>query len=209
MALRLEVARLGEVVRVVVVAVWRCWWPTWTSGLGTAPTLAALTSLLRSHGRPSELADILVGQARKLEAQKDVLPAAELWGQAADIFAREAADQARAIAAYERVVALTSLPSAMEALAHLYLEAGEPLQAAGWLEQRAAAGGPADKVGAVARLADTYVKAGQPHRAVAALERCLAEMPSAAELWQRLCALHREGGRDEAPGARADRYVPG
>ena len=197
LALRLEVARLGEVVESrsgrleMLVA-------NLDERPGHAPTLAALTSLLRSHGRPSELADILVGQARKLEEQKDVLLAAELWGQAADIFAGEAADQARAIAAYERVVALTSLPSAMEALARLYLEAGEPLQAAGWLEQRAAAGEPADKVGAVARLADTYVKAGQPHRAVAALERCLAEMPSAAELWQRLCALHREGGRDEA-----------
>lgn len=197
LTLRLEIARLGEVVESrsgrleMLVA-------NLDDRPGHALSLVALSTLLRSRGRMSELADILVGQARKLEDHKDIGRAAELWGQAAVIFEAQVADQARAIAAYEKVAALVADPAAMEALARLYLKAGEPLAAAGWLEQRLGAGDLRDKVEAVARLAETYVKAGQPHRAVAALERALADMPSSAELWTRLAALHREGGQDEA-----------
>jgi tetratricopeptide (TPR) repeat protein len=86
----------------------------------------------------------------------------------------------------------------MEALARLYEAAGEPLAAAGWLEQRMSAGAPSEKRAAVAKLAQTYLEGGQRHRAVAALERALGEDPEASALWTMLARLHREAGHHEA-----------
>jgi tetratricopeptide (TPR) repeat protein len=197
LGLRLDIARLGEIVEsrtgrleMLVANLEDC--------PGHAATMASLGTLLRSRGRFGELADILVAQARKLEEQKDALPSAQLWNEAATILEQQLGDQARAISAYEKVAALAADPSAMEALARLYQNAGEPLLAAGWLEQRLAAGMSGDKVKAACKLADTYRNAGQSHRAVAALERALAEDPSAVELWKMLAGLHREAGHHEA-----------
>ena len=197
LGLRLDIARLGEVVEnrtgrleMLVANLEDC--------PGHAATVAALGTLLRTRGRMSELADILVGQARKLEEQKDIPHSAQLWGQAATILENPIADHARAISAYEKVAALAADPSAMEALARLYQNAGEPLAAAGWLEQRLAVGVTGDKVQAACKLAETYQKAGQSHRAVAALERALADEPSSVELWKMLAGLHRDAGHDEA-----------
>jgi tetratricopeptide (TPR) repeat protein len=197
LGLRLDIARLGEIVEsrtgrleMLVANLEDC--------PGHAPTLAALSALLRSRARFDELSDILVAQARKLEEQKDALAAAELWKEAATILDKHLGDHARAIAAYEKTAALAADPSAMEALARLYQNAGEPLLAATWLEQRLAAGMSGDKVKAACKLAETYRNAGQSHRAVAALERALAEDPSAVELWKMLAGLHREAGHHEA-----------
>jgi len=197
LALRLDIARLGEIVESrtarleMLVA-------NLEDRPGHGETLAALGTLLRSRGRFGELADILISQARKLEEQKDAQPAAELWNEAATIFEKQLSDQARAISAYEKVAVLAADPSAMEALARLHQNAGEPLLAAEWLEQRLAAGMSGDKVKAACNLAETYRKAGQSHRAVAALERALGEEPSADVLWKMLAGLHREAGHHEA-----------
>ena len=195
--LRLDIARLGEVVenrtgRLEMLVANLEDFP------GHPATLTALGTLLRSRGRMGELADILLGQARKLEEDKDTARAAELWGEAAAIFENQIADHARAIAAYEKVATLAADPGSMDALARLYLEAGEPLAAAGWLEQRLTTGAPGDKVKAACKLADTYQKAGQSHRGVAALERALADEPSSVELWTMLAGLLRDSGNDEA-----------
>lgn len=197
LSLRLDIARLGEVVenrtgRLEMLVANLEDFP------GHAATLTALGTLLRSRGRMGELSDILVGQARKLEDQKDLARAAELWAEAATIFEKQIADHARAIAAYERVATLAGDANAMDALARLYLQAGEPLAAAGWLEQRLGTGAPGDRVKAACKLAETYHQAGQSHRGVAALERALADEPRSVELWTMLAGLHRENGRDEA-----------
>jgi Tfp pilus assembly protein PilF len=197
LALRLDIARLGEIVESrtgrfeVLLA-------NLEDSPGHAATLAALGTLLRSRGRNAELADILAGQARRLEEQNDNGPAAQLWIEAALLFEKQLADPARAIAAYEKVSSLTGDPTAMEALARLYEAAGEPLAAAQWLEQRLASGGLAERQQAVAKLARTYLEGGQRHRAVAALERALAEDAKAVELWNLLASLHREAGHHDA-----------
>jgi len=197
LSLRLDIARLGEIVESragrfeILLA-------NLEDSPGHAATLTALGQLLRSRGRFPELADILVAQARKLEEQSDTLPAAALWKEAAILFEKQLGDPARAIGAYENVAKLAAEPAAMEALARLYEAAGEPLTAASWLEQRMSAGAPAEKREAVAKLAQTYLEGGQRHRAVAALERALGEDPEAGTLWTMLARLHREAGHHEA-----------
>jgi lipopolysaccharide biosynthesis regulator YciM len=197
LALRLDIARLGEIVESrtgrfeILLA-------NLEDSPGHTATLAAIGQLLRSRGRFPELADILVAQARKLEDQSDSVPAAQLWQEAAVLFETLLGDPARAIGAYEKVATLAADPSAMEALARLYEAAGEPLAAAGWLEQRMSAGAPSEKRAAVAKLAQTYLEGGQRHRAVAALERALGEDPEASALWTMLARLHREAGHHEA-----------
>jgi tetratricopeptide (TPR) repeat protein len=197
LALRLDIAHLGEIVESrtgrfeILLA-------NLEESPGHAATLGAIGQLLHSRGRYAELADILVAQARKLEEQSDALPAAALWKEAAVLFEKQLGDPARAIGAYEKVAKLAADPAAMEALARLYEAAGEPLAAAGWLEQRMSAGAPAEKLEAVAKLAQTYLEGGQRHRAVAALERALGEDPEAGVLWIMLARLHREAGHHEA-----------
>ncbi|MBN2573424.1 MAG: tetratricopeptide repeat protein [Deltaproteobacteria bacterium] len=195
--LRLEIARLGEIVEnrtgrfEILLA-------NLEDSAGHPATLAALGSLLRSRGRYAELADILVAEARKLEEREESQPAARLWGEAAVLFEKQLSDHARAISAYEMVVKLGGDPAAMEALARLNEAAGEPLAAANWLEQRLSAGAPSERREAVAKLAQTYLAGGQRHRAVAALERALGEDGKAATLWNMLASLHREAGHHEA-----------
>jgi tetratricopeptide (TPR) repeat protein len=197
LALRLDIARLGEIVESrtgrfeILLA-------NLEESPGHAATLGAIGQLLRSRGRFSELADILVAQARKLEEQSDALPAAALWKEAAVVFEYQLGDPARAIGAYEKVAKLAVDPMAMEVLARLYEAAGEPLAAAGWLEQRMSTGAPAEKRAAVVKLAQTYLEGGQRHRAVAALERALEEDPEAGVLWTMLARLHREAAHHEA-----------
>jgi tetratricopeptide (TPR) repeat protein len=197
LALRLDIARLGEIVEsragrfeILVTNL--------EESPGHTATLGAIGQLLRSRGRYPELADILVAQARKLEDQNDALPAAALWKEAAVLFEKQLGDPARAIGAHEKVATLAADPMAMEALARLYEAAGEPLTAAGWLEQRMSAGVPAEKREGVAKLAQTYLEGGQRHRAVAALERALSEDPEAGSLWTLLARLHREAEHHEA-----------
>ncbi len=197
LALRLDIARLGEIVESrtgrfeILLA-------NLEDSPGHPATLAAIGQLLRSRGRYAELTDILVAQAHKLEEQSDAAPAALLWQEAAALFEKQLGDPARAIGAYEKVAGLVADPSAMEALARLYEAAGEPLAAATWLEQRMSASAPTEKREAVAKLAQTYVEGGQRHRAVAALERALGEDPAASALWTMLARLHREAGHHEA-----------
>jgi len=197
LALRLDIARLGEIVESRTGR-----FETLLANLDECPghpaTLQALGQLLRSRARFAELADILAGQARKLEEQGDALPAAERWREAALLFEEQLRDPARAISAYEKVAQLSAEVAAMDALARLYEAAGEPLTAATWLEQRMSTGAPADKRESVIKLAQTYLDGGQRHRAVAALERALGEDPEGDLLWTMLARLHREAGHHEA-----------
>ncbi len=197
LALRLDIARLGEIVE-SRTGRFEMLLANLEDSPGHVATLDAIGQLLRSRGRYPELADILIAQARKLEDQSDALPAARLWQEAALLFEKQLGDPARAIGAYEKVAQLAADPSAMEALARLHEAAGEPLAAASWLEQRMSTGAPAEKRAAVAKLAQTYLEGGQRHRAVAALERALGEEPEASELWTMLARLHREAGHHEA-----------
>jgi predicted Zn-dependent protease len=165
---------------------------------GHPATIEALTSLMHARSRHAELADILSGQARKLEAAEETAAAVRVWSQVAALAESPLADSARAITAYERIATLEGSPAALEALARHYTSCGEPLMAAQWLEQRIAVGTPSDRRQSAAALARAYQAAGQGHRAVAVLERVLAEDGSADELWALLADLYRDGQRWEA-----------
>lgn len=165
---------------------------------GHPATIAALTSLMHARSRHAELADILAGQARKLEAAEQTAAAVQVWSQVAALAESPLADSARAITAYERIATLEGSPTALEALARHYTSCGEPLMAAQWLEQRIAVGTPIDRRQSAAALARAYQAASQGQRAVAVLERVLAEDGSADELWALLADLYRDGQRWEA-----------
>lgn len=197
LALRLEIARLGELVEkrterfeMLLSNLEEC--------PGHAPTLKALEELLRARGRYLELADILTTQARKLENLGDLMGASRRWYEVATLFESQLVDEAQAISAYEKVVSLSQEPKALEALARLFESLGEPLQAANWLEQRLSMGETAEKQQAVTRLAELYLKGGQKHRAVITLERVLSEDPKVDGLWVFLAKLHRESEHFEA-----------
>jgi lipopolysaccharide biosynthesis regulator YciM len=197
LALRLEIARVGEVVEgrtgrfEVLLA-------NLEELPGHPATLAALSTLLRARGRCGELADIFSAQARKLEGMGDSARAARLWTEVAALAESPLGDSARAIAAWERVVALENSSVALDSLARLCVASGEPLLAAQWLEQRMSLGNPAERRQSAAQLARAYVAAGQHHRALASLEGALAEDPTADELWVLLTELYRDGERWEA-----------
>jgi tetratricopeptide (TPR) repeat protein len=197
LALRLEIARLGEIVETRTER-----FEMLLSNLeecpGHGPTLKALDQLLRTRGRYLELADIMTTQARKLESLGDLAGASRRWHEVAVLFESQLADEAQAIAAYEKVVTLSNDPKALEALSRLFESLGEPLQAANWLEQRLAMGETAAKQQAVTRLAELYLKGGQKHRAVVTLERVLGEDPKVDALWVMLAKLHRESEHHEA-----------
>ena len=197
LALRLEIARLGEVIEgrtgrfEVLLA-------NLEELPGHPPTLTALGTLLRAWGRYGELADIFFAQARKLEGLGESARAARLWTEVAVLAESPLGDSARAIAAWERVVVLESSAAALDSLARLCIASGEPLLAAQWLEQRMSLGNPSERRQSAAQLARAYVAAGQHNRAVASLERALAEDPTADELWVLLTQLYRDAERWEA-----------
>ena len=104
LALRLEIARVGEVVE-GRTGRFEALLANLEELPGHPATLAALSTLLRARGRYGELADIFSAQARKLEGMGDNVRAARLWTEVAALAESPLGDSARAIAAWERVVA--------------------------------------------------------------------------------------------------------
>ena len=142
LALRLEIARMGEVVE-GRTGRFEALLANLEELPGHPATLASLGSLLRARGRYGEWADILSTQARKLEGMGDSGKAARLWTEMAALAESPLGDSARAIAAWERVVVLENSSAALDSLARLCVASGEPLLAAQWLEQRMSLGNPA------------------------------------------------------------------
>jgi tetratricopeptide (TPR) repeat protein len=197
LALRLEIARLGEVVE-ERTGRFEALLANLEELPGHPATLVALGVLLRARGRFGELADILSAQARKLEGLGESARAARLWTEVAALAEAPLGDSARAIAAWERVVVIENSSAALDSLARLCIASGEPLLAAQWLEQRMSLGSPGERRQSAAQLARAYVAAGQHNRAVASLERALTEDPTADELWVLLTQLYRDAERWEA-----------
>lgn len=191
LALRLEMARVAGLMEERAARV-----STLLTNLeeapGDEPTLDALTSLLSGRAQFKELGDILTSQARALEDRGHTAQAAPLWGRLAIIAEKELKDPARAIAAYEKFVAVSADAEALDALARLSLARGEPRAAASWLEQRLASASAEARRAVSLRLAQAYLDSGQRHRAVGALERTLAEAPAAHEVRSLLLETYRQ-----------------
>lgn len=157
---------------------------------GHQASIAEVASVLEEKGRSAELADLLTTQARRVEETAGA-PAAGLWGMVARLAERKLSDAERAISAYRRVVALEPTAEALEALARLYLERGEPGQGAEWLEKRMELARGTERTPFALRLAEARLAAGRTDRAMHALERALAEDPAAREVRERLAELYR------------------
>jgi tetratricopeptide (TPR) repeat protein len=159
---------------------------------GHPESIAEVSTVLESKGRSAELADLLAGQARRLEDQ-DAPRAAGLWSRVARLGEEQLRDTERALTAYRRVVGLAPSVDALEALSRLHLGRNEPALAAEWLEKQLDATKGVEARNQVAlRLADARLAAGRTDRAILALERAVAEDPSAAAARDKLADLYRK-----------------
>ena len=158
---------------------------------GHWPTIETLARLLESRHRHEELVDLLTDQAARVEERGDRPAAGRLWDWIARLLVQPLGERDRAIRAYERVAELQPQPATFESLGRLWLEKGEPLRAAAWLERwQAAAEGPS-RTQAALELAGAYLRGDKRPRAVACLERALVDDPQAFEVRKRLIDLHR------------------
>lgn len=162
---------------------------------GHLESIAEVSTVLESKGRSAELADLLAGQARRLEDQ-DAPRAAGLWGRVAKIGEEQLRDTERALTAYRRVVGLAPSIEALEALSRIHLGRNEPALAAEWLEKQLDATKGVEGRNQVAlRLADARLAAGRTDRAILALERAVAEDPSASTARDKLADLYRKSNK--------------
>lgn len=162
---------------------------------GHLESIAEVSTVLESKGRSAELADLLGGQARRLEDQ-DPQRAASLWSRVAKIGEETLRDTERALTAYRRVVGLAPSIEALEALSRLHLGRNEPALAAEWLEKQLDATKGAEARNQVAlRLAEARLAAGRTDRAILALERAVAEDPASSTARDRLAELYRKAGK--------------
>lgn len=161
--------------------------------------------VLTDKGQHAELTDVLSSQARAVE-DADAARGGRLWGMVARLAETKLHDGDRAIAAYRRVVSLDPTAEALEALARLYLERGEPAQAAEWIEKRLELAKGVDRTPFALRLAEARLAAGRTDRAILALERALVEDPKDLALRERLAELYR---RTEAWASLAKHLAEG
>ncbi|MFO0682955.1 MAG: tetratricopeptide repeat protein [Sandaracinus sp.] len=162
---------------------------------GHQDSIAEVTSVLEGKGRSAELADLLGGQARRLEDQ-DPARAAGLWSRVAKIGEEQLRDTERALQAYRRVVGLAPSIDALEALSRIHLGRNEPALAAEWLEKQLDATKGVEARNQVAlRLADARLAAGRTDRAILALERAVGEDPTSSTARDRLADLYRKSGK--------------
>ena len=164
---------------------------------GHEPSVAAVTELLGSGGHHLELCDLLADQARRLEMTDQGEPAARLWAQSARIAEGELADAERAIAAHRRVIALAPTQEALDALARLYMDRGEPAEAVPWLERALVGAEVARKAELSLRLARAHIGASRADRAIGCLERAVAEGAGTREVRVLLTDLYRQNERWE------------
>lgn len=158
---------------------------------GHEATIDKLSGVLEAKVRHAELAGILDDQARRLQERGDSAGAARMWARLAVLAEQPLGDRDRAIACYEKVAAIEPLPAALEALGRLYLDKGEALVAAGWLEKCLAVVAAGVRVEVSLKLAHAYQKAERRQRAVACLERALIDAPAAVTLRAQLGELYR------------------
>lgn len=158
---------------------------------GHEASIEGLASLLSASASWKELAELFAAQAAEVEQQSDSARAASLWSRAAVLLEEKLGDVDAALKAYRRVVALGADAAALDALARLYLGRGEPGVAAEWLKRRLDAASEEERNALALRLADAHLAAGNEEAAMGALERMLADDPTAAEARARLATLYR------------------
>jgi tetratricopeptide (TPR) repeat protein len=172
---------------------------------GHGPSVEALGALLERDGRHADLVELLCAQAQETEGRQGP-EAAVLWARAAELCEARLGDPSRAVACHERVVALVSSSSSLDALARLQAARGDHEATVRYLEERLALVSGAEHGATVVRLARAHQARGAPESARRCLEAGLARDPSrlevrsllaevyrAAEAWEGLATLLLEG----------------
>ncbi len=175
---------------------------------GHEPTIDAIVEVLELAGRHAQLADVLAGQARALEAAGEPKRAARLWSKVASIFEHEVNDTDRAVDAHRRVVELAATIESLEALARLHEARGEHAAAAQWLDRRLAVAEDDERPDIAVRLANAHLGAGQPERAITVLERALEQVPERADVREMLATQYRVAHADERLAALLTAAAP-
>jgi len=165
---------------------------------GHGPSVEQLREVLTERGKYDQLADILGQQADLLERRDDATRAAALWTDAARIAEAALGDVGRAIEAYGRVVQLHADTDALDALARLHLDKGQPAEASRCLERRLELTADSDRVAVLLRLARARRRAEERDGAIQALRDAFAEAPRNAEVRKLLFALYRQSHDWEA-----------
>jgi len=160
---------------------------------GHLASIVALTTLMHSHGQHEKLTELLEEQATRLEGMEQLERSAALWAQIAQISENDTKNIDMAINSHRRVVSLAPSPTALSALARLYVEQDRPAMAVPWLEQSLATAEGEQREILVRRLADAHLGAEQTSQAIGCLETYLGDEVPATELRAMLAGLYREG----------------
>lgn len=175
---------------------------------GHDASIDAVAELLSSKGQHRALADLLEGQANKLESAADTARAAKLWARYAQVAETETKEVERAISGHRRVVALAPTSDSLRALARLNLERSQPGQAVPWLESLLGTVPAGERLIVVSQLAKAHLSANQNDRAIAAIEVNLDDKESAIELRTLLAELYRKAEMWEPLARHLTRSLP-
>ncbi len=175
---------------------------------GHEASIDAVAELLSSKAQYRALADLLEGQAQRLEAASDTGRAAKLWARYANVAETETKEIERAISGHRRVVALAPTSDSLRALARLNLERSQPGQAVPWLESLLGTVPPAERLLVVSQLAKAHLSANQNDRAIAAIEVNLDDKEPAIELRMLLSDLYRKADMWEPLARHLTRSLP-
>ena len=175
---------------------------------GHEASIEAVSALLSSKGQHRPLADLLEGQAQRLEAAGETARAAKLWSRYAHVAESDTKEVERAISGHRRVVALAPTSDSLRALARLNLERSQPGQAVPWLESLLGTVPPGERLLVVSQLAKAHLSANQPDRAIAAIEVNLDDKDQAIELRTLLADLYRKADAWEPLARHLTRSLP-
>jgi tetratricopeptide (TPR) repeat protein len=175
---------------------------------GHEQSIDAVAHLLASKGQHRQLADLLEGQATRLEQASETARAAKLWARFANVAEKDTKEIDRAIAGHRRVVALSPTSESLRALARLNLERGQSAQAVPWLESLLGTVAPTERMLVVQQLAKAHLSANQPDRAIAAIEVNLDDKAPALELRTLLADLYRKADLWEPLARHLTRSLP-
>ena len=175
---------------------------------GHEASIDAVAELLSSKAQYRALADLLEGQAQRLEAASDTGRAAKLWARYANVAETETKEIERAISGHRRVVALAPTSDSLRALARLNLERSQPGQAVPWLESLLGTVPPSERLLVVSQLAKAHLSANQNDRAIAAIEVNLDDKEPAIELRMLLSDLYRKADMWEPLARHLTRSLP-
>lgn len=159
---------------------------------GHPESIEAVVDVMSDTGRFAALADLLSEQAAVLERGGANEPAAALWRRVAALVEQHFSDGPRAIAALARVIELDSDHEALDDLARLHLDAGEPADAADVLRKRLDSTPEPQRVSILLRLARAQISAEQMTDAVRTLEQAFEAAPKNAEARKLLLGLYRD-----------------